>query len=165
VLSKTLSPSLRLGFIVTPPSLRNAMHKAKFASDGHTALHTQAALASFINQGEYARHLRRLRAIYEERHDLMTRVLVRDFAQLVEVLPSAAGLHIAARTPSASIQQITQIDKQSRATGSPFTTWPASRTNSRRRQASCSANGAAPTSTIEEGLRRLRLCFQQVLGR
>src|SRR6185503_11526678 len=53
--SKTLSPSLRLGFIVTSASLRDAMHKAKFVSDGHTALHTQAALAGFIDQGGYAR--------------------------------------------------------------------------------------------------------------
>src|SRR5262249_6462463 len=101
--SKTLLPSLRLGFIVTPASLRDAMHKAKFASDGLTPLHTQAALASLINRGDYARHVRRMRALYEERHDVLVGVLLRDFAGLVEVLPSAAGLHVTARTPGASI--------------------------------------------------------------
>jgi len=162
--SKTLSPSLRLGFVVTPPSLRKALHKAKFVSDGHTALHTQAALASFIDQGEYARHLRRLRAIYEERHDLMARVLVRDFGELVDVLPSAAGLHIAARTPTASIEQVNEIAGQSRAMGVAFQglAWWAYQQPA---QAGVLLGyGAAQTSTIEEGLRRLRVCFRQVLG-
>jgi GntR family transcriptional regulator / MocR family aminotransferase len=163
--SKTLSPSLRLGFIVTPPSLRNAMQKAKFVSDGHTALHTQAALASFIDQGGYARHLRRLRAIYEQRHDLMTRVLVRDFAELVDVLPSAAGLHIAARTPSASIEQITQVANQSRAMGVAFHHLSGFAYQQPAQAGILLGYGAVPTSNIEEGLSRLRLCFQQVLGR
>ncbi len=163
--SKTLSPGLRLGFIVTPPALRNAMHKAKFVSDGHTALHTQAALASFIDQGEYARHLRRLRAIYEEGHDLMTELLVRDFADLLDVLPSAAGLHIAARTPSASIEQIAQVAKQSRAMGVGFYQLAGVAYQQPPQAGIVLGYGAAPTSHIEEGLRRLRLCFQQVLGR
>ena len=163
--SKTLSPSLRLGFIVTPPSLRDAMQKAKFVSDGHTALHTQAALASFINQGAYARHLRRLRAIYEERHDLITRLLVRDFADLVDVLPSAAGLHIAARTPSVSLEQLRQLDKQARATGVAFHHLSGFAYQQPPQAGILLGYGAVPTSNIEEGLRRLRLCFQQVLGR
>ena len=36
--SKTMLPTLRLGFLVTPPSLRAALHKAKFVSDWHTSM-------------------------------------------------------------------------------------------------------------------------------
>jgi GntR family transcriptional regulator / MocR family aminotransferase len=43
--SKTLLPTLRLGFVVTPPSLRDAVHKAKFVTDWHSPIHVQAALA------------------------------------------------------------------------------------------------------------------------
>jgi GntR family transcriptional regulator/MocR family aminotransferase len=163
--SKTLSPSLRLGFIVTSPSLRDAMHKAKFVSDGHTALHTQSALASFIDSGAYARHLRRLRAIYEERHDFMTEVLVRDFGELVDVLPSAAGLHIAARTPSVSIEQVTQIAERARAMEVTFHDLAGFAYEQPAQAGILLGYGAAPIANIEEGLRRLRLCFQQVLGR
>ena len=48
--SKTLLPSLRLGFIVAPPSLRDAMYKAKFVTDWHSSLPMQAALARFIDE-------------------------------------------------------------------------------------------------------------------
>src|SRR5690606_13006283 len=43
--SKTMLPTLRLGFIVTPPSLSAAAHKAKHVMDWHTSLLLQAALA------------------------------------------------------------------------------------------------------------------------
>jgi len=163
--SKTLLPSLRLGFIVTPPSLRDAMHKAKYASDGHTPLHTQAALASFINQGEYARHVRRMRATYEERHDVMVNVLERDFAELVEVLPSAAGLHVCARTPCVSIEQLTDVLALARAAGISFHRLSAFADQQPARAGIVLGYGAAGVPKIEGGLPRLRACFAQVLGR
>ena len=57
--SKTLLPTLRLGFIVAPPSLRDAVHKAKFVKDWHTSTTIQAVLAHFIDGGGFARHIRR----------------------------------------------------------------------------------------------------------
>src|SRR5262249_12290009 len=51
--SKTLLPTLRLGFVVTPPSLRDAVHSAKYVTDWHTSLPLQAALASFIDDGGF----------------------------------------------------------------------------------------------------------------
>jgi GntR family transcriptional regulator / MocR family aminotransferase len=95
----------------------------------------------------------------------MTKVLVRDFAELVNVRPSAAGLHIAARTPSASIEQIRQVANQSRATGVAFHQLSGFAYQQPAQAGILLGYGAAPTSSIEEGLRRLRLCFQQVLGR
>ena len=58
--SKTLLPTLRLGFIVAPPSLRDAVRKAKFVADWHTATTTQSALAAFIDSGGFARHIRKI---------------------------------------------------------------------------------------------------------
>lgn len=49
--SKTLSPSLRLGFIVVPRALRSAVHRAKFVADWYTSTLEQAALARFIEEG------------------------------------------------------------------------------------------------------------------
>ena len=56
--SKTMLPSLRLGFVVTPPSLQAAMHKAKHLSDWHTSTLAQAALARFIDDGGFGNHWR-----------------------------------------------------------------------------------------------------------
>src|SRR5882762_8162131 len=58
--SKTMLPTLRLGFVVTPPSLRAAVHKAKAVSDWHTATPLQMALARFIDDGGFARHIRKM---------------------------------------------------------------------------------------------------------
>jgi hypothetical protein len=62
--SKSLLPTLRLGFLVTPPSLRRALRAAKFLSDWHTSLPPQAALARFIDQGQLARHVHKMRNVY-----------------------------------------------------------------------------------------------------
>ena len=62
--SKSMLPTLRLGFLVTPPSLREALHKAKFVGDWHSSTLMQAALARFIEDGAFARHVRRTTAVY-----------------------------------------------------------------------------------------------------
>jgi DNA-binding transcriptional MocR family regulator len=162
--SKTLLTSLRLGFIFTPASLRDALHKAKYASDGHTPLHTQAALHEFINQGEYARHVRKMRAIYEERHDVIVGVLLREFGGVLEVLPSAAGLHVTARAPGASIEQMTDILNQARAARIAFHRLSAFAYQHPPEAGIVLGYGAVAVANIELGLRRLRECCAQVVG-
>ena len=66
--SKTLLATLRLGFLVAPASLVAAVRSAKFLADWHTPLPLQAALAEFIDQGLFARHLRKMRGVYQQRH-------------------------------------------------------------------------------------------------
>jgi GntR family transcriptional regulator/MocR family aminotransferase len=99
--SKTMLATLRLGFVVAPASLHRAIRAAKYVTDWHTSLPTQAALARFIDEGLYARHLRRMRGVYQARHDRIVEVLGRDFGGLLDVIPSAAGLHLSALAPSA----------------------------------------------------------------
>ncbi len=98
--SKTMLATLRLGFVVAPASLRHAIRAAKYVTDWHTSLPTQAALARFIDDGHYGRHLRRMRSVYQARHDRIVQVLGRDFGGLLEVIPSLAGLHLSALASS-----------------------------------------------------------------
>jgi GntR family transcriptional regulator / MocR family aminotransferase len=49
--SKTMLPTLRLGFVATPASLSEAAHAAKYVTDWNTSLPYQAALARFIDRG------------------------------------------------------------------------------------------------------------------
>ena len=49
--SKTLLPGLRIGFVVTPPTLRSALRAAKQLSDGHGHIATQAALGTVHGRG------------------------------------------------------------------------------------------------------------------
>lgn len=91
--SKSLLPGLRVGYLVAPSSLRDALLAARQLTDGHGAVHVQAALARLIDDGLLARHVRKASARYAERYE----TLVDALAGLpVEPVPSAAGLHVAA---------------------------------------------------------------------
>jgi GntR family transcriptional regulator/MocR family aminotransferase len=93
--SKTMLPMLRLGFLVAPPSLVPALLAAKRLSDRQTDLTTQGAMARFMAEGLFVRHVRRSTREYAARRAAILAVLRRDFAERVEVVPSTAGLHLA----------------------------------------------------------------------
>jgi len=94
--SKTMLPMLRLGFLVAPLSLLPALRSAKRLSDLQTEVTTQGAMAGFMADGLFVRHLRRSTREYAARRALILAVLRRDFADRLEVVPSTAGLHLAA---------------------------------------------------------------------
>jgi GntR family transcriptional regulator/MocR family aminotransferase len=157
--SKTMLPTLRLGFVVTPPSLRDAVHRAKYVSDWHTSLLLQAALAHFIDEGNFARHIRKVGGVYRARHELMTRILARDFAAHVDVVPSVAGLHVTAVARTASVDAIYDVVKRASHAGVEVQALARFAVGERRRAGLVLGYGAIPTARIEEGLRRLRRCF------
>ncbi|WP_410590002.1 PLP-dependent aminotransferase family protein [Amycolatopsis sp. lyj-23] len=94
--SKTLLPMLRLGFLIAPASLRGALHHARQLAGWHGDLPAQAALAGFVDEGLFARHLRRATKVYADRHERITTTLARVFAGRLTPVPSAAGLHLCA---------------------------------------------------------------------
>jgi GntR family transcriptional regulator/MocR family aminotransferase len=93
--SKTMLPMLRLGFLVAPPSLLPALVAAKRLSDRQTDVTTQGAMARFMADGLFVRHVRRSTREYAARRSLILTVLRRDFGHRVEVVPATAGLHLA----------------------------------------------------------------------
>ncbi len=100
--SKTLSPSLRLGFVVLPPSLVSHAIALRSLIDWQPPATSQATLLHFIVDGHLDRYLRRTRKIYSERHRMVTD-FVNDAVNaglLMEPMPSHAGLHVAPRLPA-----------------------------------------------------------------
>jgi len=92
--SKSMLPAIRTGFVLAPPTLRDALAAARQLSDGYGPPAPQAALARFIEDGELARHVRRASREYARRHARIAAALTR--MPRLEVLPSAAGLHLTA---------------------------------------------------------------------
>ncbi len=97
--SKVLFPSLRLGYLVVPPELAEAFMAARALADRQSPSVTQAALADFIDEGHFARHIRRIRALYAERQDVLVRAVRRSLGGLLEVAPAEAGMHLVGWLP------------------------------------------------------------------
>jgi GntR family transcriptional regulator/MocR family aminotransferase len=92
--SKSMLPTVRTGFVLAPAGLREALVAARQLGDGYGQVAVQAALARFIDEGQLARHVRRARKAYAERHARIVAALsVHDE---LEIIPSAAGLHVTA---------------------------------------------------------------------
>lgn len=160
--SKTLLPTLRLAFMVVPPSLREVTYKAKFVTDWHTATIAQNALARFIDEGAFARHIRKVSRIYSERHELLTAGIRSDFGDYLHLVPSSTGLHIAAYARTASLGDIDAIASRAFGLGVAIRTFPLEGTP----QAGIMLGyGAIETARIAEGLRRLRSCFDERMCR
>jgi GntR family transcriptional regulator/MocR family aminotransferase len=157
--SKTLLPTLRLGFVLTPPSLRGAVQAAKYVADWHTPLPAQAALADFVDGGAFARHLRKAGLVYRARHQLLTRVLARDFADHLELVPSVAGLHVSALARTASVERVEAVARRAAEAGVEVQRLASFALEAPARPGLVLGYGAIPGARIEEGLRRLRDCF------
>jgi GntR family transcriptional regulator/MocR family aminotransferase len=100
--SKTLSPSLRLGFIVLPQSLVRHAINLRSLIDWQPPATVQATLLRFIVDGHLDRYLRRTRKIYSERHQIVSDFVREavDARLLIAPNPSHAGLHITALLPA-----------------------------------------------------------------
>ncbi|HET7233895.1 MAG TPA: PLP-dependent aminotransferase family protein [Longimicrobium sp.] len=92
--SKTISPALRLGFMVVPPALAPIVSALRSGTDRYPPALEQAVLADFIAQGHFARHVRRMRAIYSQRVTLFRAIAAQELTGLLEVPPVEAGLRL-----------------------------------------------------------------------
>jgi GntR family transcriptional regulator/MocR family aminotransferase len=102
--SKSLAPSLRLGWLVVPPRLLDAV-TAELAA-GPSGL-DQLILADFIASGGYDRQVRRARLAYRRRRDRLTAALpgAGPHRQGLLVSGIAAGLHAVLDLPRTDVEQ------------------------------------------------------------
>ena len=82
--SKTISPALRLGFLVVPPELARRFGELAACLAPAPAAPVQRAVAEFLREGHYLRHLRRMKRLYAARREALLRCLGRDGVRLDE---------------------------------------------------------------------------------
>jgi GntR family transcriptional regulator/MocR family aminotransferase len=97
--SKTLFPSLRLGYIVIPPDLVSRFAAVRYVMDITPPHFFQAVLTDFMNEGHFARHIRRMRQLYSQRRTALVDELQEEFGSALQVLGSEAGMHLAVILP------------------------------------------------------------------
>jgi GntR family transcriptional regulator/MocR family aminotransferase len=97
--SKVLFPALRLGYVVLPEDLVHAFSAYRDASYIFSSTLYQAVLTDFIQEGHFARHLRRMRMLYMERRNMLVRTIDAQLGKKLEVVGAEAGMHLVTLLP------------------------------------------------------------------
>lgn len=92
--SKILAPSLRIGYLISPPALTEVLLRVKSITDRHVPLLGQQVLATFIKSGQFERHMRRSRARNDSRRKALLKALHAAFGESISIQGENAGLHV-----------------------------------------------------------------------
>jgi GntR family transcriptional regulator/MocR family aminotransferase len=113
--SKVLFPSLRLGYLVAPPELLKGLIATQRLIAVHLPLLEQLALADFLAEGYFARHVRKMRLLYKERRDALVDALTWELGTRLDVSVPEAGMHLVVWLPSGMSAQT--VAKRAAASG------------------------------------------------
>jgi GntR family transcriptional regulator/MocR family aminotransferase len=120
--SKVLFPSLRLGYIVIPADLVDRFISVRLTMDISPPDFFQHVISAFMNEGHFARHLRRMRVLYREQRTALVNCIGEELGPLVEVLGSEAGMHLSV----AMTRKISDLKIAERAARQNLWLWPLS---------------------------------------
>jgi GntR family transcriptional regulator / MocR family aminotransferase len=98
--SKTISPALRLGFLMVPQELVRRFGEVAACLAPAPSAAVQRAVAQFLAEGHYLRHLRRMKRLYASRREALLRSLQEQAMGSIKV-QATAGLAIVALLPDA----------------------------------------------------------------
>lgn len=113
--SKMMFPEFRLGFMVVPETLIETFSFAKYYTDTRSSYLEQAALALFIREGHYARHVRKVRKACHERQQILMAALQQFLSDVLTVQPTDSGIHLVcwlknSWTEQMFIEKCTEVD-------------------------------------------------------
>jgi GntR family transcriptional regulator / MocR family aminotransferase len=114
--SKSLAPSLRLGWVVCPAALLESVTEEKRLSDRGSPGLEQLALTALIESGRYDRHLRHMRRLYGARRAALIRALAENASEIV-LSGLAAGFHAVAHLRSGADERAIVEQARSRSIG------------------------------------------------
>jgi GntR family transcriptional regulator/MocR family aminotransferase len=97
--SKVLFPALRVGYLVIPPDLIARFRRIRGLMDIMPPPLYQSVLHEFIRDGHFARHLRRMRAVYSERRRVLVSAIESELGDSVRIAGDLAGMHLVVTLP------------------------------------------------------------------
>jgi GntR family transcriptional regulator/MocR family aminotransferase len=121
--SKTLFPSLRVGYIVIPRDLVSLFEAVRFVTDIFPPYLYQDMLTDFVERGHLAQYIRKMRRIYGERRNVLIKSIRAEFGEFLHVHGSSAGMHVAVSLP----QGFNDVEICDRASEQKLLLWPLSR--------------------------------------
>lgn len=103
--SKILFPALRIGYAVLPHALLQPFLGIKQITDRMTPSIEQEALADFIRNGQYAKHVNHMGKLYAAKRSALILALEREFGDKVRVFGDQAGLHLLIEIESSASEE------------------------------------------------------------
>jgi len=107
--TKTLLPSIRLGYIVAPEPVRRDLIKAKMLSDMRCSAIEQAAVARLMSSGAYVRHLKRTTVELKRRRRALLAGLQAHCKGLIQIDDSGGGMHVVGWFPKLGAAQFAAL--------------------------------------------------------
>jgi GntR family transcriptional regulator / MocR family aminotransferase len=152
--SKTFFPSLRLGYMVIPADLVDRFAAARRVTDICAPDLYQSALTEFIDGGHFARHIRKTRALYNERRVALVKAIRQYLGDKFEVLGAEAGMHLVVTLP----EGLRDRDISLRAAEEKLWLWPLSTAYIEKptKQGFILGFGSVQAADIDRGVQRLR---------
>src|SRR5580700_3378190 len=157
--SKVLFPSLRIGYVVIPPDLIDYFVSARRTMDLSSPHFYQAVLTDFMREGHFARHIRRMRLLYDQRRTALVGSLHEQFGQTLQVQGAEAGMHLLVTLPKG----MRDIEIATRAAGEKLWLAPLSPYyfEEATHQGFILGFGGTPASEIPEAVQRLKVMLRQ----
>lgn len=155
--SKVLFPSIRIGYMILPPSLIEPFLKVRRLVDIHSPMLEQAVLADFMIEGHFRRHLRRMRTLYAERRRTL---LEADNGLPLELHSPEAGIHCVGWLPAG----MDDVALAGKAAEYDLNLTPVSSFSieSISRKGFLLGYGGYTVQEIKDGVRRLRALFRSI---
>jgi GntR family transcriptional regulator / MocR family aminotransferase len=156
--SKSLGAGLRLGYMVVPEQIAEAVCGEKALLNNGNPWLEQATLADFMRSGSYANHLLRVRSHYKDNRDCLIGELRRNFGE-VHVDGADGGLHVLWHLPPGIPDAVT-VEALARRAQVGVYSLASARVHFRQRTALTSralilGYAALSTRQIEKGIARL----------
>lgn len=151
--SKMMYPEFRLGFLVVPPGLQQQIMVTKYFTDLGTSYLEQAMMASFIEDGHYASHVRRIRKTCYERRTALVNAIQEYLADKMIVQPSDSGVHIVCWLQNGLIGN--DVEEKARALGMGILSLSRYYQGDISRQGILIGFANHPAEALVDGIRRL----------
>ncbi|ALX48622.1 PLP-dependent aminotransferase family protein [Lentibacillus amyloliquefaciens] len=92
--SKSFLPGLRLSYMVLPQRLLNRYKREFLSFESSTSLFSQLTMARFMENGEWNRHIKRMRLVYKRKMEHLVSLLKKHFGQSISIIGEQSGLYI-----------------------------------------------------------------------
>jgi GntR family transcriptional regulator/MocR family aminotransferase len=160
--SKTLFPALRLGYLVVPKDLVSAFVRVRTLTDFLSPTIEQAVAADFMNEGHFARHIRRMRSLYRARQDELVSLAHEHLSDLAVVAASPTGMHLVAWLRSdLDDRRVSRLAHEAGIEAAPLSTYCV---NSRHPPALLLGYAAVNEQAIGVAVRRLSAVLEQAIA-